>query len=344
MKKRIKKSSLLISFLVVSCSFLTGTALGKTELEKKKERIEREQRKRGVTYTVETLLDQYISDLERMNDKKVPIRSLLASYTQSDNLTENFESIFVSKFLNRSSKTKIKALTCIECTAVRAHLEEDEFVLERGLQKEEELKELLSENSTHYYTNVYLNKIENEIILIISVNNHKTKEIVFSKEYRSPFYYIKSNGVIFSLQGGVLIAQSKSFFGGELSFGQRIERVGNFGINAGAYLNINTLEPIIAGGIYFTPNFNDIFNGHWTWASILMPIKLGGTVSTASQLLHGGIGLKLKLGSIFYIHSEARFYYQLQKSTDVNKSSADPLNFNGNVPLSIIIGIGADVG
>ena len=156
---------------------------------------------------------------------------------------------------------------------------------------------------------------------------------------------IKSNDFIASFQAGVLQANSQYLFGADLSFGQKINQIGFFGINFGTYLNSRTIEPVISVGLDISLSLNDLFTYHLSWGEILIPFKLGFTSSSnISQHIHGGLGLKLKLGKTLFVYTESRFYYNIDRTDDKARWIYDNLDFWSNLPYALIIGIGTDIG
>lgn len=102
---------------------------------------------------------------------------------------------------------------------------------------------------------------------------------------------------------------------------------------------------MFAAGLIFNPDFNDIFGGYWKFGGLHGLLKTGISTSLISTHIHTGVGLKLKLGTFFYILSEARFYINLINGSEAKKANnTDVLNFNGKFPYSILLGVGIDVG
>lgn len=296
---------------------------------------------RGMFYTLDQIIKKYQKDLKSVD---APIKALFANYTQSDNLPPELERIAVNKLLGATSKSNIKLINCMECMALEAHIEDDEFIIERGLTNEDRLKELLEKNKTNYYADVHVNKITDQIIMTITVHDYAEKEVIFSKEYTSLIYQIKSSGLILSLDGGSMIVNDNYLFGAEISFGQKVSRVGDFGLNVGSFFDSNK-NIMFAAGLIFNPDFNDIFGGYWKFGGLHGLLKTGISTSLISTHIHTGVGLKLKLGTFFYILSEARFYINLINGSEAKKANnTDVLNFNGKFPYSILLGVGIDVG
>ena len=340
--KQLKFSLFIVAqilSLMISCQ-----AFSLDEQTDSKSKLSKEFRKhKGMLLTIDSLLESYKAGTQSV---ATPIKALFYSYTQSDTLHNDFRDLAVAKIFTAAANSKISLINCNECMSYQSYVENDEFIIKKGIPEDKRLKEVLLENKTKYYAKVHVNEAGREMSLIFTVYDFDNKEVVFSKEYKTDIQVIKEQTLFFSAEGSVIVLNGQkdrpsSLFGAQFALGQFLRNIGSFGVHVGSFLD-GKGNFLVSGGLYFAPNFNAIFNAPWKWGSIEGILKTGATISIEhSSNLHIGAGGKLKLGSLFYVSTEARFFINLKKSEQ--KVEKDVLDFGGNVPVAFIIGVGIDV-
>lgn len=221
--------------LVISCH-----AFSLNEKKNSESKLSKEFRKhKGMLLTIDSLLESY---QESTQSVAAPIKALFYSYTQSDTLHNDFRDLAVAKILTAAANSKISLINCNECMSYQSYVEDDEFVIKKGIPEDKRLKEVLLENKTKYYAKVHVNEAGREMSLTFTIYDFDNKVVVFSKEYKTDIQVIKEHTLFFSAEGSVIVLNAQkdrpsSLFGAQFALGQFLRNMGGFGVHVSSFLD-----------------------------------------------------------------------------------------------------------
>lgn len=302
----------------------------------------------GVETTHLHSLDLIASELtEDLSQVTRNVKAVIAQYSQSAQLPYEFEQIALMKLSEAFAKSSIKAIRCSECIQVTAKIENNEFVVTRGLPTGEDLVKLLKKFKTDTYVTINITVAANSMILGIRVANNKTAETYFQKEYKKPIYPIENSGFVFSLTGGVARMKETNMLGGRAAIGRRLSRVGDVGIFGTVYTDDDArIDTIFGGGMFFDLDLNDITSSYWRWGSFLVTMDLGMVATRSSLQGSAAVGLKQKIGRHLHIRLGYNQFFLVRRNQSSKAStSPNPPNFEvrDKLPGAILMGLGMDL-
>ena len=308
---------------------------------------------RSFIHSVELLLTEFRKDLEADVFKK-PMVSLLTSYSQSSNLSDEFRTHIIGRIVGNALAAGggYKMVKCMECLTVRMELVNEDVVLKKGVITREENEALLKKYGATGWTEVNVSQIGSSLLLHVAIFS-ASGENVFSKEYQKPVYQIRDAGAIFSLSLNYASTSKASvggLMGGRMSLGQRIPRFGDVGLFGASYMSTTIREPLSIFGLMFDLDINDIFQKYWTIGSLLFTNDIGVAVHNKSSQLHYGPGLKFKFGSLFHIQASYDLFKGFPSAkekaadTEATPKSDVIITPSQTLPSMFVLGFGFDLG
>ncbi len=308
---------------------------------------------RSFIHSVDLLLEDFKKDLESDVFKR-PMVSLLTSYTQSSNLSDEFRTHIVGRIVGNALAAGggYKMVKCMECLTVRMELSNEDILLKKGVNTREEIQELMKKYSATGWTEVTVSQIGSSLLLHIGVFT-ASGENVFSKEYQKPVYHIRDAGAVFSLDMNFASPKKSSvggLMGGRLSLGQRVPRFGDVGIFGSSYFSATIREPLSIFGLMFDVDLNDSFQSYWTIGSLLFTNDIGVAVHNQSSQVLYAPGLKFKFGSLFHLRASYNMFkgFPSQKQKEEDEKTAEKTDViakpSETLPAMIVLGLGIDIG
>ena len=308
---------------------------------------------RSFIHSIDLLLEEFQKDLASDVFKK-PTISLLTSYSQSSNLSEEFRTHIIARIVGNALATGsgYKPVKCLECLTVRMELVNEDVVVKKGVNSREEIQELLKKYSATGWTEINVSQIGDSLLFHISMFS-ASGEILFSKEYRKPIYQIRDAGAVFSLAVNFASTTKSSvggLMGGRLSLSQRVPRFGDVGLFGASYTSTTIREPLSIFGLMFDLDINDAFQSYWTIGSLLFTNDIGIAVHNKSSQIQYAPGIKMKIGSMFHIKASYSMFKGVpskkQKETDAGMPDRNDVIVKPSetLPGMFVLGLGMDVG
>jgi hypothetical protein len=308
---------------------------------------------RSFTHSVDLILEQMKADFSSKEFEQ-PRISLLTSYVQSSNLSDEFRTYVIDRVINASlvSSNGYKIVKCLECLTVRMELDNEDIHLKKGVNGHEEMQGLVKKYGVSGWTEINVIQVGSDLQLSLILFDEKGQSII-AKEYRKPVYAIRDGGAVMSLSFNFVTTEKKSvgsLMGGRLGVGQRIPRFGEVGLFGSGFMSPTIVDPLTIFGLYFDLDLNDIFQGYWRIGSLLLTHDVGiGLYNGAAQFSYAP-GLKFKLGSLFHIQAGYTLFQNFASQAEKDKGakqvekSDQIVKPSQTLPGMFVLGLGIDVG